>query len=59
METENHEWYPAYVDLDEEKRKQYRFVGQVLGRLLLSGQLCEARLAPFFLNLVCFVLHFQ
>lgn len=51
-ETEYGELYPAYKDLDEELQKKYRFVGQVLGRMLLTGQLCEVRFASFFLNSV-------
>lgn len=51
-ETERGELFPAYVDLDEDLEKKYRFVGQVIGRLLLTEQLCEIHFAPFFLNLV-------
>ena len=46
------ELYPAYTDLTEDLKRRYRFVGQVLGRLLATQQLCIARLAPFFLNIV-------
>ena len=52
IQTEYGELYPSFVDLDEDLEKKYRFVGQVLGRLLLTEQLCDARFAPFFLNLV-------
>ena len=45
--TDKGELFPAYTDLTKD-----RFVGQVLGRLLLTGQLCEAPLAPFFLNVL-------
>ena len=54
MESEYGELFPCYVNLTEELQNQYRFVGQVIGRLLLTRQLCEARFAPFFLNLVFF-----
>lgn len=54
MESEYGELFPCYVDLTEELQNQYRFVGQVIGRLLLTRQLCEARFASFFLNLVFF-----
>ena len=50
--THKGELFPAYTDLTEELQQRYRFVGQVLGRLLLTGQLCEAPLAPFFLNVL-------
>ena len=51
-ETEYGELYPAYTDLTDDLKKQYRFIGQVLGRCILTHQLCEARFSPFFLNLV-------
>ncbi len=50
--TQQGELYPAYTDLTEDLKKHYRFVGQVIGRLLATHQLCIARLAPFFLNIV-------
>ena len=50
--TDKGELFPAYTDLTEELQQRYRFVGQVLGRLMLTGQLCEAPLAPFFLNVL-------
>ena len=50
--TEKGELYPAYTDLSEALQRRYRFVGQVLGRLLLTEQLYEAPFAPFFLNLL-------
>lgn len=50
--TDKGELFPAYTDLTEDLQRRYRFVGQVFGRLLLTGQLCEAPLAPFFLNVL-------
>ena len=61
MESEYGELFPCYVNLTEELQNQYRFVGQVIGRLLLTRQLCEARFASFFLNLVFYyiVVYYQ
>ena len=50
--TPQGEYYPSHVDLTADLQKQYRFVGEVLGRLLLCDHLCIAKLAPFFMNIV-------
>lgn len=39
------ELYPAYTDLTEDLKRRYRFVGQVLGRLLATQHVVYCKIS--------------